>query len=334
VHALNIEAEDLVEFGRKVTIEFNGREVVAQSDRASGYVYFDAPPPAELDAYYQHTYQKASTVYYTVETDYEPHKNRYHADRILAGYQHFVGRMPANSVELGCAYGGLVQEMAGRGIAARGFDLNAGAVAEGRAVKHNLALEAADNVTALGSLTEPVDLIYSLHVLEHDPRLPQALRLARQALSAEGLVFVSVPNAMYLGSVLRGFKASPWVNFPQHLHMLSPGVLPALCEATGFVPLSWSTGLFFETDESLADLLSGEGMSNTTPERLALLMGQAGFGMELNMLLAPQRSRLAARHAQEIAVQLATLESHRRREVAIRSYLRDSPASSANAAFM
>ncbi|NKE47102.1 class I SAM-dependent methyltransferase [Roseomonas frigidaquae] len=321
---MNVEAEDLVEFGRRVTLPFNGREVAARADRASGYVFFDPPPPEELEAYYLHTYQKASTVYYTVETDYEADKNRYHADRILEGVRHFAGRMPQNSVELGCAYGGLVHDMAGRGIAARGFDINAGAVAEGRSVKGNMALEAADNVTALGRLTAPVDLIYSLHVLEHDPKLVQVLRLARQALSADGLLFVAVPNAMYAGSVLRGFKANPWVNYPQHLHMLSPGVIPALCEATGFVPLAWSTGLVFETDDSLARMLSPEGLAHGAPERLALMMSQSGFGMELNMLLAPQRSRIATRHAAEVGVQLAALEAQRRREVAIRGWLCDS----------
>ncbi|MBU8544296.1 MULTISPECIES: class I SAM-dependent methyltransferase [Roseomonadaceae] len=319
---MNVDAEDLVEFGRKVTMHLNGREVVAQADRASGYVYFEAPPPDELEAYYLNTYQQSSTIYYTVETDYEPGKNRYHADRILAAAQHFAGRMPRNSVELGCAYGGLVQEMSRRGIAACGFDINANAVAEGRTVKGNMTLEAGDNITALNSLKTPVDLIYTLHVLEHDPKLVQALRLARQALAPEGLVFVSVPNAMYAGSVLRGFTANPWVNYPQHLHMLSPGVIPALCEATGFVPLAWNTNLLFETDSQLSGLLSAEGSSTGLPERLAMLMVQSGFGMELNMLLAPARSVLATRHAAEVSLQMASLEVQRRREVAIRAHMK------------
>ncbi|NKC30243.1 class I SAM-dependent methyltransferase [Falsiroseomonas selenitidurans] len=322
---MDFQAEDLIEAGRRVTVDFRGREVAARADRESGYVFFDPPSPAELDDYYQNTYQKSSTEYYTVETDYAPDKNRYHADRILEACRAWAGRLPASSLELGCAYGGLVQTMADRGIDAQGTDINGGAVAEGQRVKGNRRIRQADNLTALAAPAAPVELIYSLHVLEHDPNLFEVLRLARRALSPEGLLFIGVPNAMYLGGLLRGFRRNPWVNYPQHLHMLSAGMIPALCRQADLVPLAWNTGLLFETDASAAQMLSAEALAEGVPDALALLAGQSGFGMELNMLLAPARGRLAAAHAAEVALQLNALEAQRRREVAIRAARRRAP---------
>lgn len=320
--AMRIDAVDLIERGQPVAFDFRGETFVARSHRDSGYVFFTPPPDDVLDDYYQNEYQRASTEYYTVDTDYERGKNVYHASRMLKAYSAVSGKLPRSSFELGCAYGGLVAEMARRGIDARGSDINRNAIAIGRQEKANSNIVRSSNLAAYSHVPNPVDLLYSLHVLEHDPHLVDVVRHACSALSQDGMVFISIPNAMYVSGILKGFAHHPWANYPQHLHMLSPGFLPALCEETGFVPLHWDTGLFFGTDPALTGIFSRERMSDDVADRLAFILGQGGFGMELNFLLAPKGSRSALRHAEIAAACLASLEVQRQNEVAVRTFLR------------
>lgn len=318
---MEIDVVDLIERGQPVTFEFKGRTVFANADRNSGYVFFSPPAEKTLNDYYQNEYQKCSSEYYTIKADYEPGKNGYHASRILDAYSTITGKMPVNSFELGCAYGGLVAEMRGRGIDAHGSDINQGAIAAGRQERENLSIVSANNLDAYSHILNPVDLLCSLHVLEHDPNLMEVIRRASSVLSEEGLIFVSVPNAMFVSSVLTGFSNNPWASYPQHLHMLSPGFLPTLCEETGFVPLYWDTRLFFATDPLLISIFGKDKMSDDLINRLEFILGQSGFGMELNFLLAPKGGQLALKHAERVSSCLTCLEVQRQGEVAIRRFL-------------
>jgi SAM-dependent methyltransferase len=320
---MKIDFENLIEGGQPVTFDFNGQIIHAKADCNSGYVFFSPPSAEFLAHYYQNEYQNEHSSYYTVEADYEPSKNAYHADRILQAYVNFTGKRPRSSFELGCSYGGLVAEMARRGVDSRGSDINERAIAAGRQEMGNLQTIAATNQEALSVIDEPVDLIYSLHVLEHDPNMIQVLKQMAKILSEDGLIYISVPNAMFVRSVLKGFRSNPWANYPQHLHMLSPGFVPALCEEIGFVPLYHDTRVFFGADPELHEIFNGNQMSDVLVSRLEFILGQGGFGMELNVLMAPLGSKLAIRHAVDASIQKTRLEMQRQNEMAIRRFLRD-----------
>lgn len=317
-----LNAVPLVEFGSPVTMAFRGRQVPAFSDPASGYVFFDPPPEEELTEYYQVEYPRSQTGYYTVDTDYEPSKNDYHAGRILRAFQDLTGREPASSFELGCAYGGLVAEMASRGIDARGSDINADAVAQGTLAKGNHRIFHAANRDALDRVGASFDLIYSVHTLEHDPQMFDVIRACRDKLNEDGLLFVAVPNAMFANAVLKGFRENWWAHYPQHLHMLSPGFIPALCRATGFAPLFWDTQIVFEAQPDVLGLLNKDETTDARRDLWRMLLSQGGHGMELNFVLAPAGGAMARRLAGTVAMVEGALEHARRNEARLRHYLR------------
>ncbi len=320
---MQLHANPLVEYGHLVTATFRGRQVVAQSHRDSGYVFFSPPPAAELTEYYQHDYPASQVGYYTPDIDYEPGKNSYHAGRILDAYRLVLGGTPATSLELGCSFGGVVAEMARRGVDSAGSDINADAVAQGRRVKANLRISHASNLDAVRALTRRVDLIYSLHALEHDPDIFAVIEACRDRLSEDGLLYVSVPNAMAANSVLDGFTSNVWVNYPQHLHMLSAGFIPLLCEKTGFVPVFWDTRIVFALQETGRALFDAAPMGAARQALWETILCQAGHGMELNFVLAPAGGEVAKRVAERIVQVQGELDHARRHEVGIRSYLRD-----------
>ncbi len=318
--------EPLVEFGSLVTMEFRGRSVPAYSDVASGYVFFEPPLLDELNDYYQREYPRmqAKTGYYTIEADYAVQKNGYYADRILSVYTTIMRRPPRSALELGCAYGGLVATMRQRGVAAQGADINATAIKQGRVARGNENLIHADNLAALAQMPGKVDLIYSIGSLEHDAHMLRVIAECRERLSSYGLLFLMIPNAMFAGSVFGGFKNNWWVNYPQHLHMLSPGFIPSMCQALGFLPLFWDTQTLFEgaTHPSVLDLFNKRQMTPNRRELWSTLLLGAGLGMELNFAIAPDTPESAFRFykvAQEVH---GTLEHSRRQEVKIRQSLK------------
>jgi SAM-dependent methyltransferase len=320
-----IQFEPLVEFGSAVTMEFRSRCVQAYSDVSSGYVFFDPPPAEELNDYYQREYPQSQVGYYTIETDYDAGKNGYQAGRILEAYNSVMQRPPQTSFELGCAYGGLVAEMAGRGVASRGSDINEEAIRQGTELKGNRSIFHANNLDALARMESKVDLIYSLGSLEHDPNMFHVIEACREKLNENGLLFIMVPNAMFASSVLNGFKHNWWVNYPHHLHMPSPGFIPSLCRKLGFIPLFWDTRILFEFEAQtdVFDLFSDRRMTQTHRDLWSLLLLGAGFGMELNFALTPDAPSSAIRFAKTAQEINGTLEHARQQEIKIRRYLKN-----------
>jgi len=318
-----LDVEALVEFGAAVTARFGGASVPAQRHRESGYVFFAAPARAELATYYQGEYAESQADYYTVDSDYEPGKNGYHASRILDAYGMLMPQPPRTSFELGCAYGGMVACMAGRGIDAHGSDINQDAVRQGRLRKDNQRVFSASSLDAIATLGRPVDLIYSLHTLEHDPDMFEVIAACRDKLTEDGLLFISVPNAMFAGSVAGGFFNNVWANYPQHLHMLSAGFIPYLCEHAGFSPVFWDTRILFDVQPAMRDLFTERPMSQTSQGLWDAMLCQAGHGMELNFALTPTGSSAATRLADTISRVQGSLDRARAHEVSIRTRLRD-----------
>jgi hypothetical protein len=323
---LKIAGIPLIEFGSPVSMPFSGGYVPALRDPNSGYVFFTPPAADELSYYYNNQYGDSyQSTYYTVDVDYQTGKNCLYAQRILDAYVAVIGHAPRSSHELGCSYGGLVAEMAARGIRAAGSDINSRAIEEGKLAKGNSKIFAAPNLEALSKLSEPVDLIYSLHTLEHDPCLFEVILEAKNYLSQDGMLFVSVPNAMYANSIIDGFSQNWWARYPDHLHMLSPGVLPFLCDQTGFSPVFWDTRVLFHDPEFMKQL-DATRFTDSKRASWELMMGISGFGQELNFAFVPEHSLHTERLASEISQVKDSLVAARYREVKIRNAIQESPA--------
>jgi SAM-dependent methyltransferase len=272
--------------------------------------------------YYQREYPQSRGELHSVEADYDEGKNAGHATRILETYRSLMGRMPRSSFELGCAFGGMVATMTDRGLESMGSDIDESAIGEGTVVKSNRRIFHARNLDALASLKTKVDLIYSLHALEHDPELFSVVKACRAKLNDDGLLFISVPNAMFAGSILGGFKNNFWMNYPQHLHMLSPGFVQSLCRQTGFAPLLWDTRILFEVQPNVLDSFDGRQMTRTLRDLWSQLLVAGGFGMELNFSLTPDTPSGITRFATKAREVSSTLERARQQEVIIRKYLK------------
>src|SRR5215831_18992867 len=119
-----LETEPLVEFGEPVTMPFKGKDVQAYRDKNSGYIFFEPPTADELYEFYQSEYAgRQCNTYYNCKSDYDPEKNAHQAGRVLTRFEEVNGCPPKNALELGCAFGGLVLEMTGRGADTLGFDI-------------------------------------------------------------------------------------------------------------------------------------------------------------------------------------------------------------------
>lgn len=319
---MRIETKPLIEFGQPVEMPFRDTTVAAQRDTQSGYVFFPAPNAEELVEFYQAAYaEKQGSEYYQIETDYESQKNIYHANRMLMRLRSIYGREPKSAIELGCAYGGLTAEMRRWGIDVTGYDLGERSIEQGRKIKGNDRIFKASNLDALTLARDKVELIYTLHALEHDPSFVEVIGKCRDVLTDDGLVFVSVPNAMFANAVLGGFRKNWWVAYPDHLHMLSPGFLPTLCDATGFEPIYWDTSIFFDVDPTFVEHFSLGSLAEPRKRIWEKLLGTAGHGMELNFVLAPSGGVVARRLAATIRQIRLSLEAMCRREVEIRDFM-------------
>lgn len=307
----------LVEFGKAVQMPFKDGAVYVQRDTESGYAFFTPPSDETLTEYYENTYSSTTSGYHTAEKDYEPAKNGYHAGRLIEFYRRFHdGVAPKTSFEFGCAYGGLVAEMARRGVDARGSDINSTAIQQGLQLKDNTRIFAAPNIESVAKEKRKVDLIYSMHALEHDPHCFEVIEKSKALLNDEGLLFVSVPNGMYIRALLQGFRNNYWAIYPDHLHMFTPGYIPALCKRTGFVPLHWDTNIIFQVEPEVSAMFAG--LDDTQKLLWSALLNTAGHGMEVNMVLAVKDSPIAKRHAAKVESTLSELEAVRQREVKLR----------------
>lgn len=305
----------LKEHGREVGLPYAGSFVSAHSDPNSGYVFFDSPPAEELARFYANDYGRDSTDYYNIEVNYSAEKAdvslRFVSDALGSAGVKLEKGMRVH--ELGCAYGGVVDALNRNGFEATGSDLNRTAIEAGRKQRDNGAIEAGAHGDVLMRLEGKCDVILASHTLEHDPQLFGTLRKAMRALKPGGVLFGSVPNVMYIQALLGGFAAHPWANYPEHLHMMSPGMMNQVCDDCGFDPLRvWTHGLQEQ------GMQGAERHSELKPVWEKLLC-MSGFGMELLFVLTPAGRPAVSDQVGRVRMEV---EAQRLREVEIRAWLR------------
>ncbi|MFN0280114.1 MAG: class I SAM-dependent methyltransferase [Pyrinomonadaceae bacterium] len=96
---------------------------------------------------------------------------------------------------------------------------------------------------------ERFDLIRLNHVLEHTQDPLKELRICRELLEPNGILYISVPNITGLSPRLKslqsrfGLKSHRWRHYAamHHLFFFSPETLQKLVERAGFRVLSWNT---------------------------------------------------------------------------------------------
>jgi len=274
-----------------------------------------------LTWYYENVYGKNNVAYYGVDHAYGG-SGRYIANRVEEIANVLGLTRPLRMFELGCSYGGAVAELNARGHRVTGSDINSSAVQAGREQKNNLDIFSAANLDALARAPHGLDVVYASHVLEHDPNIIDVIRAALASLGETGLLIAFVPNSMYVRGLLEGVGGHPWFAYPDHLHMLSPGSIAALCDAVEAEPLEVSTATSFEADrEYLTKHFSSRVEDQKTQGVWKMLFANAGVGMELTFVLGRAGSALSKQLDHRIEEAKKKIEASRLFEVRMRDFL-------------
>lgn len=147
--------------------------------------------------------------------------------RILKTFPPWIGA--GRLLDVGCATGRFLQQMAAVGWRVSGIELDAEAAAKARMVTADVRLgDPADLSLPRASF----DLITAFHVVEHLPDPCRAVGNMLEWLSPGGLLVIEVPNVGGWGGALFGRHWSG-LDFPRHLTHFTPATMRALVEQCG-----------------------------------------------------------------------------------------------------
>lgn len=133
-------------------------------------------------------------------------------------------------LDVGCAFGYLVELAGERGYDAFGLDRNADAI--GRASEPLAARLHCGELDAQAFAGKRFDVITLVDVLEHVPRPDDLLAACRARLEPEGLLVLIVPNA---ASFTRRLFRGHWPHYAsEHLYLFSPENLGRLLSSSGY----------------------------------------------------------------------------------------------------
>jgi SAM-dependent methyltransferase len=112
--------------------------------------------------------------------------------RVFSGLKHKVG---GKHIDLGCAYGYLVEYMQRKGFRSVGVDVSGFAVREAGRRFPGLDIRRVDIEKGLGFPDSEFDVVTAMDVLEHCRNLAGVLREIRRVLKDDGLVLASFPDS-------------------------------------------------------------------------------------------------------------------------------------------
>lgn len=200
----------------------DGYEAVACA--GCGYCFaHDVPPQSAFDDYYAAAskYDNAGAI---------PAHDRARFASIADDVERFVPDRGARIHELGCATGGLLHELAGRGY--RNLSGREPSPTCAAAARERFGLDVrAGSLFAGDEPGAPFDAVVLVGVLEHLVDVPGALRRLRTLLAPGGLAIVEVPDALAFSD----FPEAPFQQFSvEHVGYFSAVSMANLFGAYGF----------------------------------------------------------------------------------------------------
>lgn len=218
---------------------------------ACGLGYADGvPAQAALEAFYR----DRSKYEHAHLGGHEPPHDRARLEATAARFARLVSDRASRVLELGCATGGFLTLLRGRGYGSLvGVDPSPACAAAAR------ALHGADvrpvSVSALARAGERFDVAVLLSVLEHVRDLRPLLEDVSAALAPGGRVYVQVPDVVRFAD----HDGAPFQQFStEHINYFSRASLGRLMAAAGFVEEAWEEDVCEEAPGVTTPL--GEGL--------------------------------------------------------------------------
>lgn len=189
------------------------------------------PTPAAMAAYYPESYGPYEAT--RVETGAGSHRSRWRtAIRQMFDFRsHALPPLhPGNLLEIGCASGGFLHEMAGKGWRVHGIEFSPDSAGRARRLGFDVYTGTVEDAPAP---EEPFDLLAGWMVLEHLHEPVAALRKLRSWARPDARLALSTPNAASLDFRLFG---DAWyaLQLPTHLFHFTPTSLERVLAAAGW----------------------------------------------------------------------------------------------------
>lgn len=242
-----------------------------------GYCAFEPKPSAEeLNEHYQTDYAQASSPHYDFDLEYSRLDLPAVADHLIETIRKFgchAEQLEAH--DYGCAMGNLVHALRQAGVNATGHDINQSWITQARTRLGDAVSHQSFEEIFHGS-TRQLHLVTMLHTLEHMPHPSHALRAIREHLDGSGIVYICVPNALFLVADVLGREADENFLFPTHLHYFTPKSMQCLLNAAGLRALHIESRQSHLSPRGRDSLLSAARQMGFADDEAALMSKLAG----------------------------------------------------------
>ncbi len=146
---------------------------------------------------------------------------------------------PGRLLELGCSYGGFLDEARRAGWDVTGIEVSQTASTHARE-RLGLRVFSGTLQDQLPHLDAPYDVLAMFHVIEHIQNPVTLLDACRKLIKPGGLLVLKTPNVA--SSIARITGSSwHWVSPPAHLYLYSPETLRRLLTKSGYQPLTFQS---------------------------------------------------------------------------------------------
>lgn len=250
-----------------------------------GYIRFMPPSAEVLDSYFRGPWLRDARSWYNVESDFADWKRVPRADMVLRVSEPFGFGLQSAYHEIACAFGGTVFELQTRGIHASGTDWNDEAINAGRSYGVH-STSASPDAVLLGERTRKPNVIYGLQVLQRQPEPASYLASLAEHLADDGIIIMTVPNAMAVFPLVYGYARYSWYSYPAHLHFFSAKSLLCLAQAAGLTLLDVASRRHNVDRESTEAAIRARNDSDVARELRDYAIEASLLGEELEIVLA------------------------------------------------